>query len=136
MLSKSIIALALAESALAFPWVASQPGVNSGILTKRQQTYPNGPGSAQNCPFNANHTGAAPYDFTKWAYNGAINGQPGKGQGGYLVPAQGDTAHYFVAPDYSKDIRGPCPGLNVAANHNVRSLLRSYLRVLPVWISC
>jgi len=33
------------------------------------------------------------------------------------VPAVGDTAHYFVAPG-PNDIRGPCPGLNVLANHN------------------
>ena len=49
-------------------------------------------------------------------YNSAKNGQPGKGKGGYLVPAKGDTAHKFIAPG-SKDIRGPCPGLNTAANH-------------------
>ena len=30
---------------------------------------------------------------------------------------QGDTAHAFKAPT-SKDVRGPCPGLNTAANHN------------------
>jgi hypothetical protein len=34
------------------------------------------------------------------------------------VPAPGDTAHQYVAPG-PNDIRGPCPGLNAAANHNV-----------------
>jgi hypothetical protein len=36
------------------------------------------------------------------------------------VPADGDTAHYYTAPG-SNDIRGPCPGLNAAANHNFLS---------------
>lgn len=31
------------------------------------------------------------------------------------MPADGDTAHAFVAPG-ANDIRGPCPGLNAAAN--------------------
>lgn len=48
-------------------------------------------------------------------YNGAKGGIPGKGVGGYLVPAPGDTAHQFIAPT-DQDIRGPCPGLNAAAN--------------------
>lgn len=37
-----------------------------------------------------------------------------------LVPAKGDTAHQFTAPG-PLDIRGPCPGLNTAANHNFLS---------------
>ncbi|KAG9919968.1 Cloroperoxidase, partial [Aureobasidium melanogenum] len=36
------------------------------------------------------------------------------------VPAPGDTAHQYVAPG-PNDIRGPCPGLNAAANHNFLS---------------
>jgi len=35
-----------------------------------------------------------------------------------MVPAEGDTAHAFQAPG-PDDIRGPCPGLNTAANHHV-----------------
>lgn len=42
---------------------------------------------------------------------------PGTGKGGILVPAPGDTAHRFIAPNFATDIRGPCPGLNAAANH-------------------
>jgi hypothetical protein len=38
----------------------------------------------------------------------------------YQVPADGDTAHYYTPPG-SNDIRGPCPGLNAAANHNFLS---------------
>jgi len=48
-------------------------------------------------------------------YNGAKGGGPGKGVGGYLVPAPGDTDHQFIAPT-DTDIRGPCPGLNAIAN--------------------
>jgi hypothetical protein len=36
------------------------------------------------------------------------------------VPADGDTAHAYTAPG-DNDIRGPCPGLNAAANHNFLS---------------
>lgn len=68
------------------------------------------------CPFNANHKPAAAYS-SKYPYTGAKNGAPGTGVGGIKVPADGDTAHAFVAPG-PNDIRGPCPGLNAAANHN------------------
>lgn len=51
------------------------------------------------------------------AYNNAKDGKPGDGKGGFLVPDPNDADHAFKAPDYTKDIRGPCPGLNVAANH-------------------
>lgn len=36
------------------------------------------------------------------------------------MPADGDTAHAYTAPG-PNDIRGPCPGLNAAANHNFLS---------------
>ncbi|KAI9695334.1 MAG: hypothetical protein M1820_008686 [Bogoriella megaspora] len=49
-------------------------------------------------------------------YAGARNGIPGTGIGGYQVPAPGDDVHQFIAPT-DQDIRGPCPGLNAAANH-------------------
>ncbi|KAI9651747.1 MAG: hypothetical protein M1831_000497 [Alyxoria varia] len=119
MLSKSLIALTLAvDSAFGFPWVGNQPGIDSSLLRKqyikRQQP------SQDSCPFNPNHKGAAKFN-SRYPYNGAQNGLPGKGKGGYQVPAPGDTAHEFVPPDYSRDIRGPCPGLNAAANHNFLS---------------
>lgn len=99
-----------AELVAAFPFVARQPGVDTSLL-KRQQ-----PGSAAACPFNPNHV-PAPGIQAPYFYNNATNGLPGAGQGGYQVPAPGDTAHQFVAPG-PNDIRGPCPGLNAAANHN------------------
>lgn len=57
------------------------------------------------------------HSLTAIAYNNAKNGSAGDGKGGFQVPAPGDTAHQFVAPG-PNDIRGPCPGLNTAANHN------------------
>ena len=137
---KSIAFTLLMSGAHCFPWVADQPGVESPWSKHRRlhtrQQPGSGPGSAATCPFNANHKPANPIT-TKYPYNGAINGKPGKGKGGYLVPAKvslnfgvmfcshadvyqprkGDTAHQFVAPG-PNDIRGPCPGLNTAANHN------------------
>ncbi|KAK5709320.1 hypothetical protein LTR17_019891 [Elasticomyces elasticus] len=110
----------LASGAYAFPWVANQPGVDSSLFAarkafKRQQT-PEGAGDAAHCPFNANHVPAAPVT-SKYPYNNAKNGIAGNGKGGFQVPATGDTAHQFVAPG-PNDVRGPCPGLNAAANHN------------------
>lgn len=108
--------LLFASSAAAFPWVAGAPGVDSSLFkkahaaTQKRQTA---------CPFNANHRPAAPYT-APYTYAGAKNGIPGTGKGGIKVPADGDTAHKFVAPG-SNDIRGPCPGLNAAANHNFLS---------------
>ena len=104
-----------AYSILAFPFIAEMPGVDSSLLRsadrvsseKRQTT----------CPFNSVHPGAAPYNAS-YPYTGAQNGLPGTGKGGILVPAVGDTAHAFEAPG-PDDIRGPCPGLNTAANHHV-----------------
>lgn len=113
-------------SASAFPWVLDQPGVDGSLFgagrkAKRQQAGGDQKGGAATCPFNSDHQGAAPYSDA-YPYNGAKNGFPGKGIGGYQVPAPGDTAHQYVAPG-ANDIRGPCPGLNAAANHNVCSLL-------------
>lgn len=71
-----------------------------------------------NCPYIPweDHV-PAPGITDEYPYNGAKNGQQGNGKGGYQVPAPGDTAHEFIAPG-PNDIRGPCPGLNTAANHN------------------
>lgn len=106
--------------AYAFPWVANQPGVDSSLFQnrhKRQQSGGNNPGGPATCPFNANHQPAAPIT-SDYPYNNALNGLPGDGNGGFQVPAEGDTVHQYVAPG-PNDIRGPCPGLNAAANHNV-----------------
>jgi len=112
----SLLVLSSATSAWGYGWVANQAGVDSSLLrearyanTKRQTT----------CPFNADHKGAAPYT-SQYPYTGAKNGVPGSQKGGIKVPADGDTAHYYTAPG-PNDIRGPCPGLNAAANHNFLS---------------
>lgn len=119
----SLIAVALAaEAVTAFPFVAEMPGVNSSLFRnrpKRQQSGGTNPGGPASCPFNPNHV-PAPGITDQYPYNGAKDGKPGKGVGGYRVPAPGDTAHAFVAPG-PNDIRGPCPGLNAAANHNFLS---------------
>lgn len=113
-----LLSLALAAETLAFPFVADLPGVDSSLFrskNRRQQADPNQPGGAATCPFNANHVPAAAWD-PKYPYNYAVNGSAGRGVGGYQVPAPGDDAHKFIAPT-ANDIRGPCPGLNAAANH-------------------
>lgn len=109
----SLVAIALtAEAVTAFPFVANMPVVDSSLLrAEKRQQLPLG-----SCPFNPGHV-PAPGISTAYPYNSAKNVLPGKGVGGYQVPAPGDTDHQFIAPK-STDIRGPCPGLNAAANHN------------------
>jgi len=115
----SLATIALAAQAVsAFPFVSEMPGVDSRLFggkNRRQQSGGNRPGGPDTCPFNPNHV-PAPGITAQFPYNGAKNGAPGKGKGGYKVPADGDAAHQFIKPT-SKDIRGPCPGLNAAANH-------------------
>ena len=113
-LSLAVLVLLLAPTALSFPFVANSPGVDSSLLRARHA----GREKRQSaCPFNANHEGAAQYT-EPYTYTGAKNGLPGSQAGNIKVPADGDAAHAFVAPG-PDDIRGPCPGLNTAANHNV-----------------
>ncbi|KZM20083.1 Unspecific peroxygenase [Ascochyta rabiei] len=81
-----------ASAVSAYPWVANQPGVDSSMLGRARNVK-----RQNSCPFNANHQPAAPYD-SKYPYTGARNGAPGTGKGGIKVPADGDTAHAFVAP--------------------------------------
>ncbi|EGP84401.1 unnamed protein product [Zymoseptoria tritici ST99CH_3D1] len=120
---KTVIASSLLlAGASAFPFVATADGVDSSLLHAerqrlRRQQPGQGNGGAATCPFNANHKPAAPVT-AQFPYNNAKNGKKGNEKGGFLVPDPNDKAHQFVAPDYSKDIRGPCPGLNAAANHN------------------
>ncbi|KAM3415203.1 hypothetical protein BST61_g10323 [Cercospora zeina] len=115
---KSFVAISLISGASAFPWVAGVPGVDSSALSavqKRQQApQPGGPGSPETCPFNANHVDAVP--VREGWYNNARDGRRGNEQGGFQVPRPDDPDHQFIAPT-ANDIRGPCPGLNTAANH-------------------
>ena len=124
-LSFLIITLA-AQSVLPFPFVAQIPGVDSSLLRKDSRSS-NGKRQST-CPVNSVHPGAAPYN-AKYPYTGARNGEAGTGKGGILVPAVGDTAHAFEAPG-PNDIRGPCPGLNTAANHHVSSVRVDHLILL------
>lgn len=57
------------------------------------------------CPFNKDHKPAAKWN-SKFPYNHAQGGLPGKGKGGYQVPMPGDDDHKFIAPG-PNDIRGP-----------------------------
>lgn len=111
-----ILALAAAQSAFAYPWVPSMPGVDSSMLPTRRSPTLNTIRDGPMCPFNADHVPAAPIT-EKYPYMGAINGKQGSEAGGIPVPAPGDTAHEFRKPNPATDIRGPCPGLNVLANH-------------------
>ena len=104
MHTKALLLSIAAHGAHAFPWVATQPGVDSSLL-KRQQPG-TGPGSEASCPNNPNHVPAAPVT-SQYPYNNAQNGLPGEGKGGFLVPDPNDAAHEFVAPDPDLDIRGP-----------------------------
>ncbi|KAF2649262.1 Cloroperoxidase [Lophiostoma macrostomum CBS 122681] len=98
-----------------YTFISTQPGIRNSHLLARQQPGGNLPGGAASCPFNPNHVPAVPVN-AEFNYNGAISGLPGRGTGGYQVPAPNDTAHQFIAPT-DQDIRGPCPGLNALANH-------------------
>ncbi|KAJ9143264.1 Cloroperoxidase [Coniochaeta hoffmannii] len=102
----------------AFPFLdrtseSSNPAFRRHV--KRQQSGGNQPGGPVTCPFNPNHQDAVPIS-DEFPYNYAVGGIPGKGTGGYQVPAPGDEAHQYIAPT-DQDIRGPCPGLNALANH-------------------
>jgi unspecific peroxygenase len=91
------------QSALAFPFMGTLPGIDKSLLARgyvhndKRQTI------SLSCPVNPTHTAAAPYGT--FTYSGARNGLPGTGIGGYKVPADGDTAHQFEAPG-PNDIRG------------------------------
>lgn len=116
-MTRSLLLVALAANTVAsYSWVVNVPGVDSSLL-RRQQNGGGQEGGPATCPNNPKHV-PAPGITSKYPYNGAKNGLPGNGKGGFQVPASGDIAHQFVAPNYTTDIRGPCPGLNTAANHN------------------
>lgn len=99
-------------AAEAFRWVSSHPGIDSSLMHRSSHNKR----QSSTCPFNPSHEPAAPYT-AEYPYTGAKNGRPGTGVGGIKVPADGDEAHYYTPPG-PNDIRGPCPGLNAAANHN------------------
>lgn len=107
-----LLLLTIVPSIFSFPFVANQPGVDSSLLKRSH----NGKRTS-NCPVIINRKGAAPFN-SKFPYTGARNGLPGSQLGGFEVPNDDDTAHFFEAPG-PNDIRGPCPGLNTAANHHV-----------------
>lgn len=116
-------------TAFSFPWMGdilnpdgSFPNAE-GELEKRQGTTMVG------CPYNPDHVPAVPAT-SKFPYLGAVNGLPATHPVGNIeVPADGDGNHSFKAPG-KNDIRGPCPGLNAAANHNVLSTVSNALYLI------
>ena len=118
LLKVALFGLIALPNAFSFPWMGDILNSDGSLpnaedeLEKRQGTTMAG------CPYNPNHVPAAPIT-AKFPYLGAINGLPATHPVGNIeVPTDGDTAHQFVPPG-PNDIRGPCPGLNTAANHNV-----------------
>ena len=114
----ALLPLLASHGVLAYPWVASAPGVESSLLSRSAHW----PRDDPNCPFNPNHV-PAPLVTDEFPYNAARNGKEGNARGGYLVPAPGDTVHEFRAPRAGIDIRGPCPGLSTAQRYFVAGTL-------------
>ncbi|TKA74865.1 hypothetical protein B0A49_04790 [Cryomyces minteri] len=112
----TLLCMIAAPSALAFPFVANLPGVNNEMLEARRAHYNENQKRQTSCPINPNHPGAHKY-VAPYLYTGANHGLPGSGIGCFDVPIPGDPNHYFEAPG-PLDIRGPCPGLNTAANYH------------------
>ena len=125
MLNVALLGLIAFPNALSFPWMGDGSFPDEEYdLEKRQGNTMAG------CPYNPNHVPAAPIT-SQFPYLGAKNGLPATNPKGNIeVPADADTAHKFVAPG-KNDIRGPCPGLNTAANHNVSSLQCDDFRADP-----
>ena len=107
MASQSLfVALLALPGAIAYPWVARVPGVNSDFLpTHTIRNTPIESRDSPQCPNNPNHVPAVPIS-SKYPYLGAKDGKQGTGKGGILVPAPGDTDHYYQEPG-PLDIRGP-----------------------------
>ncbi|EME80673.1 uncharacterized protein MYCFIDRAFT_98841, partial [Pseudocercospora fijiensis CIRAD86] len=104
--------------AAAFPWVAHSVGMSKRDFDGESLTRDvERRDDQQTCGFNPNHVPAQGIT-TQYPYCGAKYPLPGTQVcTNNLVPAKGDTAHAYMKPK-STDIRGPCPGLNTAANHN------------------
>jgi hypothetical protein len=129
------ILLAFVSDANGYAWMENLAhGESATTLDKRAAT----------CPTHLTPQGAAPYsEYYPSRYTGARDGLPGTGKGGVLVPAANDTAHAYSPPS-SSDIRGPCPGLNMAASMFLYDILihmanpshRSQLRTLRYCRMC
>ena len=150
MMSKvALLGLIALPTVISFPWMGDVLDSDGSLpnaeaeLEKRQGTTMAG------CPYNPNHVPAAPAT-AEFPYLGAVNGLPATHPVGNIeVPTDGDAAHNFVPPG-PNDIRGPCPGLNTAANHNVLPTASkifvyhltnklhssSVMMGLPTWPSC
>ena len=130
MLKAALLGLIALPTALSFGWMGeildsdgSLPNAEDEFeLEKRQGSTMAG------CPYNPNHVPAVPIS-PDFPYLGAANGLPATNPVGNIeVPADNDVNHKFVPPG-KNDIRGPCPGLNTAANHNVSYVPSKGLRL-------
>ena len=126
LLKVALLGLIALPTAFSFPWMGEMIGSDGSLpnaeaeLEKRQGTTMAG------CPYNPNHVPAAPAT-SEFPYLGAYNGLPALHPVGNIeVPTDGDPYHNFTPPG-KNDIRGPCPGLNTAANHNVLYQLSNVL---------
>lgn len=118
MITRATVLIFLATTTVAYPWVVDTTGIETSILSSRNQIKPR---DSPSCPFNANHEpGSSSSD--DFPYLGAKNGMPGTGKGGIQVPAPGDTAHAYKEPDPRTDIRGPCPGLYRRVRYELENL--------------
>ena len=121
MMSKvALVGLMALPAAFSFPWMGDVLGADKNSYDSPSQLAKRQGNTMAGCPFNPpeDHVPAAPIT-AEFPYLGAANGLPATNPVGNVeVPADGDDAHAFVPPG-PNDIRGPCPGLNTAANHNV-----------------
>ncbi|MCJ1454642.1 hypothetical protein MMC28_004995 [Mycoblastus sanguinarius] len=115
----ALVGLMALPAAFSFPWMGDVLGADKNSYDSPSQLAKRQGNTMAGCPFNPpeDHVPAAPIT-AEFPYLGAANGLPATNPVGNVeVPADGDDAHAFVPPG-PNDIRGPCPGLNTAANHN------------------
>ena len=130
MVPSLLLALTAVPTVLSFPFLLNTPGVDTHLLPK--EYHEKNKRDDPTCPFNHVHPGAVPFN-SQFPYTGARNGLPGTQIGGIEVPNDNDVAHRFEAPG-PLDIRGPCPGLNTAANHHVG--LQAFVSSMRILTQC
>lgn len=123
-------ALVLSLQANAFPWrIDTHRAASCAKYDNSDSQLLLSAGSPRDCRLSLGKpSGAAPYN-PRFPYTGAQNGNPGHGRGLVKVPADDDEDHHFKTPG-PNDQRGPCPGLNTAANHGVSLRSSLHIRIL------
>ena len=114
----ALFGLIALPTAFSFGWMGNMIGSDGSLPNSESELEKRQGSTMAGCPVNPIHTYGVPISF-KFPYQGAYQGKVANNTvGNREVPADGDKAHVFSAPG-KNDIRGPCPGLNTAANHNV-----------------